>query len=230
MQAATPAGAISRLHGVLTTMNLNRIGNKLGLAGLLGIVLAGGLIANQMIAEQEILAANKLADGYQFVNQHALEGAVGVRRMQVGVRDIRLARTSAEVEKAASTLTDNFAYTKKNFDAAAQRITKPENKERFEKIDTLIAQYAKLGSEQAATMLKAFEVTTKRDEVSAGWKKAFDALRTPPALAATSNRIEIEKAMYEAGSLYNAVRAAAWRFASTGEEGQKKLSPSTPPI
>ena len=35
-------------------IKLNRIGNKLGLAGALGILLAAGMVANQMITEASI--------------------------------------------------------------------------------------------------------------------------------------------------------------------------------
>ena len=34
-------------------IKLNRIGNKLGLAGALGVLLAIGMVANQMITETE---------------------------------------------------------------------------------------------------------------------------------------------------------------------------------
>ena len=42
-------------------IKLNRIGNKLGAVGLLGVVLAGGMVANQMVSESTIDAANQRA-------------------------------------------------------------------------------------------------------------------------------------------------------------------------
>ena len=35
-------------------IKLNRIGNKLGLAGAVGILLAAGMVANQMVTEASI--------------------------------------------------------------------------------------------------------------------------------------------------------------------------------
>ena len=87
--------------------NFNRIGYKLGLAGILGVVLAGGMLVNQMISEQEIAANNKLADAQQFIDEHTLEANVALRRMQLAVRDIRLAKTPADVEKGAGALAEN---------------------------------------------------------------------------------------------------------------------------
>ena len=39
-------------------IKLNRIGNKLGLAGAIGVVLAAGMVANQMMSEAAVEAAN----------------------------------------------------------------------------------------------------------------------------------------------------------------------------
>jgi len=42
-------------------IKLNRIGNKLGLAGLFGILLSGRMVANQMISEASVNSANRRA-------------------------------------------------------------------------------------------------------------------------------------------------------------------------
>ena len=42
-----------RKFGVVDMIKLNRIGNKLGLAGAVGVLLAIGMVANQMITESE---------------------------------------------------------------------------------------------------------------------------------------------------------------------------------
>ena len=202
--------------------NFNRIGYKLGLAGMLGVVLAGGMLVNQMISEQAIVATNKLADAQQFIDEHTLEANVALRRMQLAVRDIRLAKTPADVEKGAGALAEMNARTLKELDSAAQRTVKPENRERLEKIAALTKDYEKQASGQARTMLQIFEITAKRNAASADWSKAFDGLLGSSALASAPNRFEIEKAMYEADTHFNAIRAAAWRFASTGEETQRK--------
>ena len=40
-------------------IKLNRIGNKLGLAGAVGILPSIGMVANQMLSEAEVEAANQ---------------------------------------------------------------------------------------------------------------------------------------------------------------------------
>src|SRR5262249_33642815 len=44
--------------GVLGMIKLNRIGNKLGLAGAIGVLLAAGMVVNQMTSEVAVEAAN----------------------------------------------------------------------------------------------------------------------------------------------------------------------------
>lgn len=85
-------------------MKFDRIGNKLGAAGLLGVVLAGGMLANQFVAERKIEAANVLADGQQYINEHTLEANIALRRMQLAFRDIRLAKAPADLDKPAASL------------------------------------------------------------------------------------------------------------------------------
>ena len=46
-------------------VKINRVGNKLGLAGLIGILLSIGVVANQMHTETEFSGANRRADVQQ---------------------------------------------------------------------------------------------------------------------------------------------------------------------
>ena len=201
---------------------LNRIGNKLGAVGVLGVVLAGGMLVNQMISEASITRANQRADNQESIANHVLEANVGLRRMQLSVRDIRLSTTPADVEKHVKALNESFARTKKELGLAIERVVRPENRERLVNVDAIATQYQKAASELADTQVKIFGIVEKRGSFSAAWTKAMETALASPALAAAANRLEIEKTLFEADSLFNAVRAATWRYASTGEESQKK--------
>jgi hypothetical protein len=83
-------------------IKLNRIGNKLGLAGLFGILLSGGMVANQMVSESAINSANHRAEDQQVIADHSLQSNLGLRRMQLAVRDIRLSRNPSDVEKSSA--------------------------------------------------------------------------------------------------------------------------------
>ncbi|HXH46924.1 MAG TPA: methyl-accepting chemotaxis protein [Bradyrhizobium sp.] len=201
---------------------LNRIGNKLGAAGLLGILLAGGMLANQMISEAAITRANERATAQSTIAEHTLEANVAVRRMQLSVRDVRLSSTAPDVEKHAKALNDAYERIKKELGISISLMVRPENKARLERVAGLADQYAKAASELAETQLKIFQVIGKRAEFTAHWSKTFDSAMSSPALAAAPNRFEIEKLLWEASSMFNAMRAATWRFAATGDENQKR--------
>ncbi len=202
---------------------LNRIGNKLGLAGLFGILLAVGLLVNQMMSESAVKLASQRADAQEAVAIHTLEANIGLRRMQLAVQDIRLATTPAAVQTGAKALGEAHAATKKQLDAAISLVLRPENKERLVKIESNAGEYSKAASELAQAQTKIFSIVQKRNELSGQWARTFDAVLASPALAAAANRLEIEKGLLEADSTFNAVRSATWRFASTGDESQKLI-------
>jgi methyl-accepting chemotaxis protein len=204
-------------------IKFNRIGNKLGLAGLLGILLSGGMMVNQMASESAINSANQRAEAQKFIATHALEGNIGLRRMQLAARDIRLSRTPLSVEKGVGELGEAKAITTKELDSAFSRAVKPENKERLQKIMSLAVEYEGGVSEIAKIQLKILEIMSKRNALSTDWAKAFTGLLASTALTGAVNKVEVEKSLYEADSIFNAVRAATWRFESTGEESQIKV-------
>ena len=73
-------------------IKLNRIGYKLGLAGAVGILLAGGLVANQLVTEPAVEVANDRTDRRQRVVETTLSAHLERRQMQLAARKIRLAR------------------------------------------------------------------------------------------------------------------------------------------
>ncbi len=202
-------------------IKINRIGNKLGLAGLFGILLAGGMLVNQMMSGSAVKQANQRADAQETIANHALEGNVGLRRMQLAVRDIRLSTTPTDLQTNAKGLDEAYALTKKQLDIAISRVVRPENKERLVKIESLAGEYNKAASELVQAQAKIFDLVQKRNALSENWTKTFDTVLASSALAAAANRTEIEKALFEADSMFNAMRAATWRFASSGDESQK---------
>ena len=94
-------------------IKFNRIANKLGLAGLFGILLAGGMLVNQWVSESAVKQANQRADAQERIANHALQAHVGLRKMQLSVRDIRLATTPDVVQAGVKNLDEAFATMKK---------------------------------------------------------------------------------------------------------------------
>ncbi|MBR1150196.1 methyl-accepting chemotaxis protein [Bradyrhizobium sp. JYMT SZCCT0428] len=198
-------------------MKLNRIGYKLGLAGAVGILLAGGMVANQMMSEQAIEAANSRADRSQRVIDAAISANLNGRQIELAARNIRLATKAADVERNAADLNRFKAAESKALDDAQAIATIPDIKQRLEKIKSLMTSYTTGVDELAKTQLNLLAVIDKRSAISAEWTKAIETQLASPAMAKLDNKLEIEKLLHMADAKVNSLRAMVWRLGATGD-------------
>ncbi len=204
-------------------IKLNRIGYKLGAAGLFGVLLSGGMVANQVVSESTINSANHRAGVQQTIADHTLQGNIALRGMELAVRDIRQSKNTPEFEKSLVGLNAAFAVLTRELDVAIANVVKPEDKERLQKIRSLAVGYHQSASEIGKTQLSIFEITKKRNDRSAEWSKTFEGLLLSSALIRAANRSDIERVLNEANSMFNSVRSATWQLIATGDEGQKQV-------
>ncbi|MBR1198090.1 HAMP domain-containing protein [Bradyrhizobium sp. AUGA SZCCT0240] len=198
-------------------MKLNRIGYKLGLAGAVGILLAGGMVANQMMSERAIEAANSRADRSQRVIDAAISANLNGRQIELAARNIRLATKAADVERNAADLSRLKATQTKALDDALAIAALPDTKQRLEKIRSLMNSYTTGVDELAKTQLNLLAVIDKRSAISAEWTKAIETQLASPALAKLDNKLEIEKLLHMADAKVNTLRAMVWRLGATGD-------------
>lgn len=203
-------------------IKLNRIGYKLGAVGLFGLLLSGAMVANQVISESTINSANHRASVQQTIADHALQGNIALRGMELAVRDIGQSRNLAELERGLRGLKTAYVAMTGELDAASGQVANPGDKERLQKIRSLAAEYDDRASAIGKVQLKIFDITKKRNDRSAEWSKTFEDLLLAPALIGAGNRSDIEKTLNEADSMFNSVRSATWQLIATGDEGQKK--------
>ena len=198
-------------------IKLNRIGNKLGLAGAVGILLAIGMVANQMVTESKIEEAGGRATRSQQVADNSLSAHIDLRRIQLAARDVRLARTSAEVGKAVADLQRYKASEAKELEAAFGMAQRPETRERLQKTMALMEGFAAAVEDLAKAQTTLLAQIDKRSAVSEEWTKAVDTQLSSPAMAKLDNRLEIERLLFQADAKVNALRAAAWKLGATGD-------------
>jgi methyl-accepting chemotaxis protein len=200
-------------------IKLNRIGYKLGLAGAIGVLLAVGMAANQMMTEATVTGANDRAARSQKVADTSLAAHLELRKMQLTARDVRLARTSADVEKTVADLQRYKAAVAKEIDLALTTAQKPETKERLHKIKSLMESFTAAVEDLAKAQTTLLAQIDKRQVVSSEWTKSLEAELTSPALAKLDNRGEIERLLFQADAKVNSLRAAVWRLGATGDVG-----------
>src|SRR3954470_14111922 len=208
-------------------IKLNRIGYKLGLAGVHSVVLAAGMVANQMVAESHVAGSTERAGRSQRVADSSLAAHLDLRKMQLTARDVRLARTPADVEKVIADLQRFKASEGQQLDIAVATAQKPETRERLAQIKSLMDSFAAAVEDLAKAQTTLLAQIDKRSVISGEWSKAIEAELASPALAKLDNRLEIEKLLHQADAKVNSLRAMVWRLGATGDKSQIALIAKT---
>src|SRR5262245_33077220 len=178
-------------------IRLNLIGNKLGLAGAIGVLLAAGMVANQMITEGKIEETGERAARSQRVADSSQSAHLDLRKIQLATSDVRLARTPAEVEKAVADLQRYKSSETTQLDAALATAQNPATRERLEKIKSLMESFGTAVEDLAKAQTTLLAQIEKRSAISAEWTKAVEAQLAAPSLAKADNRLEIERLVFQ---------------------------------
>jgi methyl-accepting chemotaxis protein len=124
-----------------------RIGTKLAITSALGILLVGSMIASQVYGNAGVRQTYQSAILQQTVMHDAIEAKASLRGMHVGVRDVRLANTAADVQKANDYLAARLRSVNKFADEMLKMSHSSENRARIEKLKARAADYGK-GAQQ----------------------------------------------------------------------------------
>jgi HAMP domain-containing protein len=139
-----------------------RIGTKLAITSALSILLVASMIYLQMTGGADVRRANDSAVRQQSIAQNAAEAKASVRGMQIGVRDILLSATPADLQKATSYFADRETAALKFAGEMAKLSKSVENGERITKLASLIGDLRR-GKEQIEAVRKeAIGIETKR--------------------------------------------------------------------
>ena len=198
-------------------VKLNRIGNKLGLAGAIGILLSAGLVINQMTSDSEIEAANKRAARSQIMIDAASASQIDLRLIQLAERNVRLSKTAAEVDKNLADMERLRSSQKQQLDGALANAQRQDTKDRLQKVQSLMDSYTVAVQELAKTQKDSLEQTERRDTISGEWYRAFQTALNSSVFARIDNRDEVEGLFYQADAKVNALRALVFRFGLTGD-------------
>jgi len=127
-----------------------RIGTKLVIMSGLGVLLMAAMIATQIMGNASVRRANESASSQQNIARDTMTVRALETRMQLGVRDIRLARSPENLQKALKNIDESLQAATPLIDSMMQRLNVPENRERMQKVKSLAKQYASGAKEIAA--------------------------------------------------------------------------------
>jgi methyl-accepting chemotaxis protein len=139
-----------------------RIGTKLAITSALSILLVATMIYLQMTGGAEVRKANDGAARQQTIAVSAADAKASMRGMQIGIRDILLASTPAELEKGTQYFADRKASALKFRGEMAKLSQSKENGERIARLEVLIEGLDKGKDQLLAIRKQAIAVESKR--------------------------------------------------------------------
>jgi methyl-accepting chemotaxis protein len=136
----------------LTRFLLNlSIGAKLGIASGLGVLLVVTMVIVQIRSNTAMRDLEARMAGQQTIARDAAEAKASLRGMQMGIRDLRLAGSAADLQKAKDYLSDRLTALNKFSDEMLKLSKSAENRARIEKLKARAADYSK-GAQQIAAV------------------------------------------------------------------------------
>ncbi|MBI5128339.1 MAG: methyl-accepting chemotaxis protein [Rhodopseudomonas palustris] len=196
-------------------LKLNRIGNKLGIAGLIGISLAIGMVVNQSITESKVYEATRVADIQAQVSEKALIAESEMRNMQLAVRGVRLSRSLKELDQRIGQFNEARIAQAKLLDGAISLAMSPQEKDSFAEIRKMTVDYAAGADEQAEQHRRGLDLNVKRAAVADEWDNKVEglqaALGNSPALAS----------LRDADGDFAAIRSIGWKYFVIDDKDQK---------
>jgi methyl-accepting chemotaxis protein len=138
-----------------------RIGTKLFMMSGIGVLLVLAMIIAQMHGNSVVKTANESAILQGHLSEAVYVAKVTERGMQISVRDIRLARTSQDLESAAKLLEDRLKSGHQGIDSVISKFRNPENRARAEKVKSLFDQYFAGAKEISAVKAQAIDLQSR---------------------------------------------------------------------
>jgi methyl-accepting chemotaxis protein len=151
-----------------------RIGTKLAVTSALAILMMAGMLYMQVTGGAHVRETTASAARQQTIAIAAAEAKASVRGMQIGVRDLLLAHSDADMQKASGYFADRVAAARKFQGEMAKLSKSVENGERITKLAVLIDGYRK-GEDQIAAVRKQEIVLEKKGPDSSAELTRLDA-------------------------------------------------------
>jgi methyl-accepting chemotaxis protein len=198
-----------------------RIGTKLGIVTGVSILMVGGIIANQLYGNAVIQeAARSMAANYN--NKSSAQSAdSAMSHAQLAVNEIGAAPSIEKLEEGLRAFQAAITDAGTQIEATGNRAKRPEVIALYKGAKNLIDRYSASVSELATAQKASIEALDASTRAADAWHGALAPILSSSALAESSNRLGLEAALRESGSLFHRADAALWHFAVTGAPSSK---------
>ena len=197
-----------------------RIGAKLGVCVGIGGFLVAGMIISEKISSDSIKALTEAADVQQAIVSESIKAEVVLQWAQIASRDLRMARTTAEVGKVLDELRQIDGDGKRMLSALEAQTLGASDRERFQKIKESFQKYMTVLGEIAEKQNSILSLFGSLDQIELKWTRSVNRAVNSTPFANLANYAEVEGFINEAVSAFKDARTAAWRFFVLHEESQ----------
>jgi len=205
-----------------------RIGTKLAICVGIGFALVAALIVNEQMTSTSIERLTAAADRQQAIVIESINTEVVLQRALVIGRNLRMARTTAEVEKLLVELQRIAADGRARLSTLEAQSVDPVHRDRFKAIKERLQQYAAALADCGAKQIEILNLFGKLDQVESKWVRSVNLVVNSVAFTNLPNYKEIEAFINEAASLFKDARTATWRYFLLNEASQvRRISASS---
>ncbi|SHO64904.1 Methyl-accepting chemotaxis protein [Pseudoxanthobacter soli DSM 19599] len=191
------------------------IGVKLGLSAAVGVLLAGGLIAAQIKAGQDVEAASEAARAQSEILTLALRATTAVRKLESNTKDMLLSYKLSDINDLSGTIPIDVGAAKIDLSRAVKLTQLPENAKRLRDLSDDITRYGTAAEEIATEHMAAVVKLKELSDLSAAWDKLYRSAK--PDLA-TGGEAAVG-AIRTVDGYFRGSSGAVWRFVATGDKG-----------
>jgi methyl-accepting chemotaxis protein len=200
-----------------------RIGAKLGISTVLGVVLVAGMLVNQERVERRVEAASESSAVLDEMHRHLLEAQMGVQSLRGLNRMVRLANNAPEADKAFAQMKTVAAALVGHTEAAAAR-SGSEDRSRITAARAQVESYLEAAEVNLGLRKAVFPLHAQRNAIGNSVKRDYEQLMVLRELAQAKNRDAIEIEIRRGAERFAEARVAAWTYVATGEDAEIKAA------
>ena len=200
-----------------------RIGAKLGISTVLGVLLVAGMLVNQERVERRVEAASESSAVLDGIHRHLLEAQMGVQSLRGLNRMVRLASNASEADKAFAQMKTVAAALVDHTEAAAAR-SGSEDRSRITAARAQVESYLEAAQVNLGLRKAVFPLHAQRNAIGNSVKRDYEQLMVLRELAQAKNRDAIEIEIRRGAERFAEARVAAWTYVATGDDAEIKAA------
>jgi methyl-accepting chemotaxis protein len=168
-----------------------RIGTKLGLTAGIGVILVGGMLANQLYGNQSIMAISTLLISNYSNRGNAQTADTAMARAELAAMEISQARSLEQIDQSFPIFRENLTVAAAQLETARKRAARPPVIEGYRAAGAFVGDYLTAGTELAAAQKLVLTASGKDAAAKAeDAKKSLMEGRVVPTVKEVKTRID----------------------------------------